>query len=375
VDRLGKRAFTLPCSKTASAEDAADLYYKHVWRVYGLPETATSDRGPQFISAFTDELCKLTGVKQKLATPYHPQTDGNTEVLNQYIDQRLRPFVNHFQDNWSDLLPCVDFAQAILPHSSTGYPPYELELGRKPRLHFDWEERTRKAATPRETLTRKEAQAFASRAHEAVEWARKNLAAAQDRQAKQANKHRREPDFQVGDRVYITRKGWASERPSVKLDYQLAGPYPIIAMKGHSYVVDLPPHMKIGNVFHADRLRRDPQNPLPGQREEPEEPIEINGEKEWTVEKILSSRIKNRVLQYKVHWQGCDPDDTFYDASGFIGAPHKVQAFHEEYPDAPGPPARLQDWLKAYIEGEEPEPTDEDNVPVKKGEKAKTRRH
>jgi hypothetical protein len=67
-----------------------------------------------------DELCKLTGAKQKLSTAYHPQTDGNTEVLNQYIDQRLRPFVNHFQDNWSDLLPAMDFAQAILPHESTG---------------------------------------------------------------------------------------------------------------------------------------------------------------------------------------------------------------------------------------------------------------
>lgn len=74
---------------------------------------------------------------------------------------------------------------------------------------------------------------------------------------------------------------------------------------------------------------------------EPEEPIEINGEKEWTVRKILSSRIRNKVLQYKVEWQSCDPDDTFYDTSGFIGTPHKVQAFHKEYPDALRPPARL----------------------------------
>jgi len=57
---------------------------------------------------------------------YHPQTDGNTEILNQYIDQRLRPFVNHFQDNWSDLLPAMEFAQAILPHESTGLTTYEL---------------------------------------------------------------------------------------------------------------------------------------------------------------------------------------------------------------------------------------------------------
>jgi hypothetical protein len=161
----------------------------------------------------------------------------------------------------------------------------------------------------------------------------------------------------------------------MKLDNQLVGPYPIIAMKSHSYVIDLPPHMKIHNVFHADRLWKDPQNPLPGQKEEPEEPIEINNEKEWVVGEVLSSRVKNGVLQYKVQWQGYDPDDTFYDASGFIGSPHKIQAFHEQYPDAPRPPARLQHWLKAYINGEELEPMDEDNVPEKKGMKMKKRRH
>jgi len=153
IDRLGKRAFSLPYTREATATTAARLYYEHPWRIYGAPETITSDRGPQFISAFIDELCKLTGVKQKLSTAYHPQTDGNTEILNQYIDQRLRPFINHFQDNWSDLLPAMDFAQAILPHKSTGLTPYELKLGYKPRLHFDWEHRTRKSPTPREQLT------------------------------------------------------------------------------------------------------------------------------------------------------------------------------------------------------------------------------
>jgi transposase InsO family protein len=144
VDRLGKRAFSLPCEKTVTAAQAAELYYTHIWRIYGTPETVTSDRGPQFVSAFTDELCKLTGVKQKLSTAYHPQTDGNTEVLNQYINQRLRPFVNHFQDNWSTLLPAMDFAQASLTHESTGISPFELEFGYKPRMHFDWKERTKK---------------------------------------------------------------------------------------------------------------------------------------------------------------------------------------------------------------------------------------
>jgi len=141
------------------------------------------------------------------------------------------------------------------------------------------EERTRTASTPHEKLTRQEAQAFVRRTWDAVNWARGNLARAQERQTRQANRHRREPDFEVGDRVYVTRKGWATDRPSIKLDRQLAGPYKILSMKGHSYVIDLPPNMKMSNVFHADRLRKDLDNPLPGQNREPEEPILINGER------------------------------------------------------------------------------------------------
>lgn len=375
VDRLGKRAFSLPCTREATAETAAKLYYQNPWRIYGTPETVTSDRGPQFISAFMDELCKLTGVKQKLSTAYHPQTDGNTEILNQYIDQRLRPFINHFQDNWADLLPAMDFAQAILPHESTGLSPYELELGHKPRLHFDWENRTRNSATPREQLTREEAQQFAKRAHEAVEFARQNLKKAQERQSQQANKHRREPDFNVGDHVYVTRKGWATDRPSTKLDYQLAGPFKILEMKGHSYVVDIPEHMRMDNVFSADRLRRAATNPLPGQIEPPPPPTEINGQPEYNVTRILASRVRNRVLQYKAEWEGYDPDDTWYDADSFINSASKVKEFHDTYPDEAGPPVRLQQWLEAARRDETLDPVPEDLTAVKTGRKRAGRRH
>ena len=83
-----------------------------------------------------NELCKLVGVKQKLSTVYHLQTDRSTEVLNQYIDQRLYPFVNHFQDNWSDLLPAMNFTQVVLTYEFTGISSYELELGQTPHLYF-----------------------------------------------------------------------------------------------------------------------------------------------------------------------------------------------------------------------------------------------
>ena len=82
VDRLGKRCFSLLYYKTITAEQTADLYFIHIWRIFGPPRSVVSDRGPQFISAFMDELCRLISVKQKLLTAYYPQIDGNTEIVN-----------------------------------------------------------------------------------------------------------------------------------------------------------------------------------------------------------------------------------------------------------------------------------------------------
>lgn len=368
VDRLGKRCFSLPCHKTITAEQAANLYFTHIWRIFGPPHSVVSDRGPQFISVFMDELCRLIGVQQKLSTAYHPQTDGNTEIVNQYLDQRLRPWVNYHQDNWSDLLPCMDWAQATLPHESTGLSPFEIEFGHKAVHHWDWEKRTVDAPAP-EQLTRDTAQQYAKLRHDAVRYAtdlaRGNLSRAQERQATQANKKRREPDFSIGDLVYVTSKGFSTGRPSPKLDQQLYGPYPIESMRGHSYMVKLPDYMKIHNVFHADRLRK-ATDALPGQVEPEQPPIEVNGKPEWVVRSILDSRLHYGRLQYRAAWEGHDPDSTWYNAAGFMNAPIKVKEFHEAYPAKPGPPLRLDAWLQAYQDNETLEETEQDSRAVYK---------
>jgi len=115
IDRLCKQSVSLPCFKTTTAKDMARLYVDNIYRFYGAPESIVSDRGPQFISDFWNEFCRILGIKIKLSTAFHPQTDGQTEIMNQYLDQRLRPFVNYYQDNWSELLPMMDYAQLTLP--------------------------------------------------------------------------------------------------------------------------------------------------------------------------------------------------------------------------------------------------------------------
>jgi hypothetical protein len=222
----------------------ARLYIDNVYRVHGAPESIVSDRGPQFISDFWDEFARILGTQLKLSTAFHPQTDGQTEIMNQYLDQRLRPFVNYYQDDWSELVPMIDYAQLTLPHESIGMSPFELLYGFSPRTSFDWRAPT-SPATVKERLNREEAQGMVRRIHKALDTARAIMKKAQEKKEKDVNPHRREPDFAPGDKVWVSTKNWKTERPSRKLDHQMAGPYEVVAKEGHSYRVKLPVSMTV----------------------------------------------------------------------------------------------------------------------------------
>ena len=193
--------------------------------------------------------------------------------------------------------------------------------------------------------------------------AKQNAIAAQKAQEVQANKKRRPVDFTIGDSVFVRKKGFTTAAPTARLDSQYVGPWLIKEERGHSYVLDVPPWFKGKNLFHADRLRKAADDPMPQQHSQPEPPEEINGEPEWEVEKVLASRLhgKSRKLQYQVAWQGCDPDDEWYLAENFKNAATALESFHREYPYAAGPPKRLQDWIRAAAEDRLPDKHADDN--------------
>src|ERR1700738_378118 len=355
VDRFAKRTFSIPCFKNIDAKESARLFLHYVYRIYGPPDSIVSDRGPQFVSAFWKEFTGILGIKLKLSTAYHPQTDGQTEIANQYLDQRLRPFVNYFQDNWAELLPVMDYAQAALPHDSTGYAPIQLEMGYTPRTSFDWEPVTDGLQSARNTLSRDEARKYTERLQDAWERAWKNLERSQQAMAKQANKHRRELDFDVGDYVWVTKKNWKTNRPSRKLGYQMAGPYEVLERVGNAYRLRLPDSIQVHPIFSPDKLRKAAIDPLPGQKNEPPLPIQVNGNEEWEVDEILASRLVRGTLKYQVSWKGYDPDPTWYPAWNFVGSPQLIQQFHTDYPDKPGPPKYLNEWLTCWKNDIEPE--------------------
>jgi len=102
VDRLTKIVHFIPTTEKTSAEGLARLFRDNVWKLHRLSESIISDRGLQFAAGLMRELNKMLGIKSKLSTAFHPQIDGQTERVNQELEQYLRMFIDHRQEQWPE---------------------------------------------------------------------------------------------------------------------------------------------------------------------------------------------------------------------------------------------------------------------------------
>jgi hypothetical protein len=124
-----KMALFFPCQETITAEEVAELYGKHVFPHYGIPRKVIFDRDPQFTGRFTATLCAKLGIKQNLSTAYHPQTDGQSEQTNQWLEQYLRIFRNYSQNNWANWLPLAQYVHNSWMNETTKQTPFNLLIG------------------------------------------------------------------------------------------------------------------------------------------------------------------------------------------------------------------------------------------------------
>jgi hypothetical protein len=373
VCKLSRLLATLPGKKTDTAEILATRYYRYLYRFLGLPTIWISDNAGPFVSAFLAKLNELTGTKHRHSSAYHPQTQGAIEFTNQELDQRLRFYVDKYQDDWSIHLPALDFAHNSSWHSAINMSPLKVMLGKDIRNPLSLDLSTAgEIAGPAERALE-----LVRETKEVQELARRAAAETQEKQRIQANKKRRPVDFKVHDEVFLRKKGFSTQAPTTRLDSQSVGPFEVLEVRGHSYVLDLPASYKMPNLFHADRLRKADDDPLPQQVPTPPPPEEINGEPEFEVERIERSRLhgRSRELQYQVAWRGCDPDDTWYPAENFKNAGVALETFHQEHPEAPGPPLRLQDWIRAAAADEVDDDHPDDNRAARTAKQSRLRRH
>jgi len=164
VDRFTKMVHFVPTTEKTTAEGLARLFRDNVWRLHGLPESIISDRGPQFAAGLMRELNEMLGIRTKLSMAFHPQTDGQTERMNQELEQYLRMFIDHCQEQWPEWLGTAEFAYNNKAHSGTKVLPFEANNGRNPRMGFELRKKRRFEGAERFAKRMKEVQGEAKAA-------------------------------------------------------------------------------------------------------------------------------------------------------------------------------------------------------------------
>ena len=218
-DCLTKMAHFIPTTEKMLAAGLARLFRDNVWKLHGLLESIILDRGAQFAAEMMKELNKRLGIKTKLSTAYHPQTDGQTEQVNQELEQYLRMFVDHRQEQWPEWLGTAKFAYSNKKHMVTQISPFEASFS--PRMGFEGKRGKRFEA----------AEEFVERMKQVQEEVKAVLEKAQEEMRKYADRKRREGvEFKVGNLVLLSTRElkWHMQgRRSENLTEQFVGSYKV----------------------------------------------------------------------------------------------------------------------------------------------------
>ena len=129
VDRFSKGSHFGMLPTNFTAFKVANLFLDMVCKLHGFPKSLVSDRDPVFMSNFWRTLFKLSGTKLHMSTAYHPQSDGQTEVLNRTLEQYLRAFVHHQPSLWGKYLSLAEWCYNTTTHSATGKTPFQITFG------------------------------------------------------------------------------------------------------------------------------------------------------------------------------------------------------------------------------------------------------
>ncbi len=318
VDKLTKMVHFVACREDLSAMEFAELYVDRVFCLHGLSREFITDRDVRFTSAFWKGVTELLGTRAVMSSAFHPQTDGQTERVNQTLETYLRHFVSSELNDWDTLLSRAEFAHNAAFHESIRQTPFFLNFGYQPRTPLgEVIERVNPASA-----------SFVERLQSALSFARKCLVAAQQRQKVFADQKRKEISFSVGDKVLLSTKylNLKHSETNRKLLPKWIGPFEVVQVVGPvAYKLNMNPGWRVHPVFHVSLLEpyRDS-----GRVQPPPPPIEMEGTLEYEVDTILDHRFRgtrNPKASYLVAWKGYGPEhNTWEPEANVVNAPDKV---------------------------------------------------
>lgn len=331
VDKLTKFAIIIPTHNTLDRDGFAKLFVKRVVNIFGLPDRIIADRDKRWATDFWKSVAAHYGCHMALSSSHHPQTDGQTEIVNATIEQMLRAYVANQRESWSEWLSTLAFAYNLSTHSSTGHSPNLLLVGYKPRqLTSAFVEGT--DPTNRPFLPSQKAESFIKQLDILHADARNALVLAQEKQAKAYNKNRRPVEsIEAGDLVLVnphTLKLVDVEGTGKKLVQRAIGLFEVMEkINPMVYRLRLPDNYPMHPVFNLEHLKK--YKPLPpefGPRTTLPSTHDLLASPEYEVEAILGHRLSNKKTgnrrMYLVRWAGYGPlDDSWVSEYDLRNAP------------------------------------------------------
>lgn len=296
VDSFSKMAIFVPLVKT-DAQTVAREFFTHIVATYGLPKVLVSDRDPRFTGNFWKTLMQQFRTDLHFTTAFHPQTDGMAEVTNRTLSQLLR---THCQDstNWRAELPYLQMIYNATPQSRTRLSPYKLATGRDVLLPID-------LAVPKESVPA--SQNFAEGLATLWQSIRQKMTALHQQEKVVADRSRREAGITVGQQVMLSTKNLQLKSVSGKMKPRFVGPFRVCELIGSNAAkLELPPSMSVHPTFNVSLLKI-----YKGKLQRPG-PVEVEGQEEFEIEKIIAHRRSRGRIQYLVRWKGYDESEDMW---------------------------------------------------------------
>ena len=328
VDRFSKMAHFIALPKLPSAKEMAEVMLREVFRIHGFPRDIVSDRGPQFISGFWKEFCHLLGATVSLSSGYHPQSNGQSERINQELETCLRCLVSQNQASWSKHLVWVEYAHNTLPTAATRLTPFQCVYGYQPPLF---------PANEGE-VTVPSAHAMVRRCRRIWAGARRALLRSASQMKKVVDRHRRPaPSYRPGQSVWLATKDLPLHVMSRKLAPRFVGPFQVSkVINPVSVRLRLPRSLKVHPTFHVGKVKPVRESPLVPASKPPPPPRMVDGGPVYTVKKLLGVRNRGRGKQFLVDWVGYGPEERQWVPASFIVDRSLITDFYQDHPGGSG---------------------------------------